>query len=56
MRNVAVKFVEKIKTHLFCLIASFFKNRAVYKITWKLFSERGRKHENVAHAQCMLDT
>ena len=52
-----IKVVEKIKTHVLCLI-SFFENLAVYEIIW------GKKHcragqtrdDNMAHAHCMLDT
>jgi len=43
------KVVEKIKTHIFCLVTFSKKNCAFYKIIWKYFVERGRKHENMAH-------
>jgi len=29
--------VEKIKTHILCLITFFFENRAVYEIMWKKY-------------------
>jgi len=28
------KIVEKIKTHIFCSVTFFSKNRAVYDIVW----------------------
>ena len=42
MRNVSVKFVEKIKTHILCAITFFFENRAVYEIMWKNVVKPGR--------------
>jgi hypothetical protein len=33
--NFRTKFVEKIKTHIFCSIYFFFENRAMYEIMWK---------------------
>ena len=34
----------------------FFENLVVYKKIWKNIVERGRPHDNMAHALCMLDT
>jgi hypothetical protein len=34
------KVEEEIKTHILCSI-TFFLNRAVYDITWKIIVERG---------------
>jgi hypothetical protein len=43
MRNILDKAVEKIKTHILCLIF-FFENRAVYEIMSKNMVEPdGRK-------------
>jgi hypothetical protein len=42
MRNVLDKFVEKIKTHIWCSIIFFFENRAVYEIMPKNTVELGR--------------
>jgi len=36
------KVVEKIKTHILCLITFLSENRAVYEIMWKYIVERGR--------------
>jgi hypothetical protein len=41
MRNVADKFLDKIKTHILCPII-FPKNRVVYEIMWKNFVEPDR--------------
>ena len=36
-----IKVVEKIKTHILCLVTFFFfENRAVYEIMWKNTVER----------------
>jgi len=35
MKNVAEKFVEKIKTHIFCSMSFFPESRALYGIMWK---------------------
>ena len=35
LTNISDKFVEKIKTHILCLVTFFwFENRAFYEITW----------------------
>jgi len=34
IRNVSVRFVEKIKTQTLCSV-TFSENRAVYEIMWK---------------------
>jgi hypothetical protein len=48
------KVVEKIKTHILCLV-TFFENRAVYEIMWKNTVEPDRPiGDNVAHAHCIL--
>ena len=49
------KVVEKIKKHILCSV-TFFENRAVYVIMRKNIVERGRPHDNMAHAHCMIDT
>ena len=38
--------VEEIKTHILCSI-TFLENRAVYVITWKNITERGRPHMTI---------
>ena len=37
MRNVSVKIVENIKTHILCSITFFFENCAVYETMWKKY-------------------
>ena len=36
------KAVQKIKTHILCLVTIFFLNRTVYEIMWKNILQRGR--------------
>jgi hypothetical protein len=47
------KVVEKLEAHILFLI-KFFENCAVYEIMWKNVAERGRPHDNMAYAHCML--
>jgi hypothetical protein len=61
MRNVSAKGVEKIKTHTLCSIIFFFwgggGDRAINEIILKNFCSAGKAtDDNMAHAQCMLDT
>jgi hypothetical protein len=49
------KVVEKIKIHILFSV-TFFLNRALYEIMSKNILERGRPHDNMAHARYMLDT
>ena len=53
-----IKVVDKLKTHI--LISAIFfvvvENPTVYEIMWKNFVERGRPHDNMAHAVCMVGT
>jgi len=42
MRNVSDKFVEKIKTHILCVITFFIGNRALYETMWKNAVKPGR--------------
>jgi hypothetical protein len=50
------KVVEEIKTHILCSV-TFFHNRAVYEIMWKMDCRVGQAiDENTAHAHCMLAT
>jgi hypothetical protein len=50
------KFVAKIKTDILCSVPFFSENRAVCEKIWKTIVERGRPHDNMAHAHCVLDT
>jgi len=51
-----MKVVQKIKTHVLCLVTFFFsENRAIYEIMWKNIVVRWDTHDNMAHAHCMLD-
>ena len=54
MRNVLYKFVDKIKTHVFCSITFFFKS--IYEIMWKNIVERGRPQMTTwcMHIVCWL--
>jgi hypothetical protein len=58
MRNVADKFVEKMKTQNFHVQNSPPpENRVVYKIMWKKKNRVGQAtDDNMVHARCMLDT
>jgi hypothetical protein len=38
------KFVEKIKTHILCLV-NIFENLAIYEIMWRNNVERGRQYD-----------
>jgi hypothetical protein len=51
------KDLEKIKTHFTFNNIYFFENLAIYEIMWGE-KRRGRpaKDDNMALAQCMLDT
>jgi len=53
MKNVSNK---KLKTHILCSIYFFFQNRAVYKIMWKNFIERGRPQITIRcmHFACSI--
>jgi len=46
--------VEKTKTHILCSATFLFENRAVCEIMWRNIVERGRPHDNMAHAHCTL--
>jgi len=50
------KVVEEIKNTHFVSSNVFLENRAVYEIRWKNIEERGRPHEGMVHAHCLLDT
>jgi len=50
------KSSRKNKTHILCSITFFSENRAVYEIMWQNIVQQGGPHNNMAHAQCMLDT
>ena len=41
MKNVSDKVVDKLETHILCLI-TFFENRAFYEKMWKNIAEPGR--------------
>jgi len=43
IRTVSVKIVEKIKTHILCLITFLSENRDVYKKMWKNVGEPDRQ-------------
>jgi len=47
--------VDKIKTHILCSI-TFFDCSAIYEIMTKNSVELGGTHDNIVHAQCVLDT
>jgi len=47
--------VEQI-TKYFVFSNIFFENRAVYEIKWKIIQSETGHNDNMAHAQCMLDT
>ena len=49
MRNVSDKVVEKIETHILCSL-TFFRNSAVYEITWENIVEPDRLQMTV---RCM---
>jgi hypothetical protein len=55
MRNFSDKFVEEIKKHILSSMVFPPENRAVYEIMWKNIVQRGKTHDSMAHAQCMLD-
>jgi len=53
MRKVLYKFVEKIKTHILCLMTFISEDGAVYEIMWENAVERDRPLiGNMAHALC----
>jgi hypothetical protein len=56
MRNVADRFVEKVKTHFLCSITFFFENRVVYEIMWKKMVERSRSQMTIPrmHRSCCV--
>jgi hypothetical protein len=55
MKNVSTHVGEKIKQHIFS-VTFFFENFTVYEIILKnIVVGRGRPHDNMAHAHCMLD-
>jgi hypothetical protein len=56
MRNVADKVCSENQNSYFVLSTFFFENRAVCEKIWKNIVERGRPHDNIARAHCMLDT
>ena len=41
------KFVEEIKTHIFCSVFFFPENRVVYEIMWIYTVERGRTQTTI---------
>ena len=43
------KVVEKIKTHILCLIIFFFENRSVYEIMWKNIFQLDRAQMIIWH-------
>jgi hypothetical protein len=47
--------VEKIKTHILCLIALFRKSRRLRDVE-KFCTAVQATDDNMAHARCMLDT
>jgi len=51
MRNVSDKScTENQNTHFVFNNFFFFENYAIYEIMWKNIVERGRPHDNMAHA------
>jgi hypothetical protein len=55
MRNVSDKnYRENQNTHF--VFNNFFFRCAVCEIMWKSIVERGRTHDNMANAHCLLDT
>ena len=58
MRNVADRFVEELKIHIFFFSNVFgFENPAIYEIIWKKYCRAGQAtFENTAHAHWVLDT
>jgi len=48
------KVVQKIKTHILCSIFFSSECSAVYEIMWKNSVERGKLHDDMAHALHML--
>ena len=53
MRNVADKFVEKIKTHILCS-SFFFKSYLLWDNVEKCCRGVQATGDNMAHAHCML--
>jgi hypothetical protein len=50
------KIVEKIKTHILCSVTFFQKSRRLRDNLEKKHSRTGQATDDMAHAQCMLDT
>jgi len=50
-----MKVVEKVKTHILCLIM-FFEHHVVYEIMWKISRAQRATGDSMAHALHMLDT
>jgi len=56
MRNVSDKSCTENQTTHFMFSNLFLPaNRCVFEIMWKYIIERGRPHNNMAHAHCTLD-
>ena len=55
MRTVSEKknLRGNLNTH-FIYNNIFFENISVYEIMWKYIVERGRPHDNMMHAHCIL--
>jgi hypothetical protein len=55
------KFVEEIKTHVFCsmtfFVLFFVEDCSVYEMMWKKYCRAGQATEdNMAQEHCVLDT
>jgi hypothetical protein len=56
MRMFQTKVVEKVKTHILCLV-TFLKNNDVYEIIWRNLAELEKAtSENMAHLHFALGT
>ena len=57
MRNVTNQIVEKIKTHILCPVTFFVSKIVTFmRLCVKTLHCRTDTDENMAHANCMLDT
>ena len=56
MRNVSNRIVEKIKTHVLCLVTLKKKSRQLWDNVEKYCRAGGATADNTPYAHCMLDT
>ena len=56
MSNISDKSCTENQNTLSVFSNFFPENRTVYEVMWKNIVERGRPHDNMAHAHCVLDT